>query len=46
LLKDLRLLTRAIFIVDAKGVLRYKQIVDEITSEPNYNEVLEAIKKL
>jgi thioredoxin-dependent peroxiredoxin len=46
LLKDLRLLTRAIFVVDAKGVLRYKQIVSEITTEPNYNEVLEAIKKL
>ncbi|HQP09892.1 MAG TPA: thiol peroxidase [Candidatus Omnitrophota bacterium] len=46
LLKDLRLLTRAIFLVDANGVLSYKQIVNEITTEPDYHEVLDAIKKL
>ena len=46
LIKGLRLLTRAIFLIDAKGVLQYKQIVPEITTEPNYNEVLEAIKKI
>ena len=38
LLKDLRLLTRAIFIVDAEGVLRYQQIVPEMTSEPSLRE--------
>ena len=46
LIKGLRLLTRAIFVVDTKGVLQYKQIVSEITDEPNYDEVLEAVKKL
>lgn len=46
LIKDLRLLTRAIFVVDAEGVLQYKQIVSEITSEPNYDEVLDALKKI
>ena len=46
LIKGLRLLTRAIFIVDAKGTVRYKQIVSEITTEPDYDEVLEAVKKL
>ncbi len=46
LIKDLRLLTRAIFLVDAEGVLQYKQIVSEITTEPNYDEVLNAIKQL
>ena len=46
LVKGLRLLARAIFVVDAKGVLQYKQIVSEITNEPNYDEALEAIKKL
>jgi len=46
LVKGLRILTRAIFVVDAEGILRYKQIVSEITNEPNYDEVLEAVKKL
>lgn len=46
LIKDLRLLARAIFVVDSNGVLQYKQIVSEITNEPNYEEVIEAVKKL
>src|SRR3989338_968927 len=46
LVKDLRLLARAVFVVDAEGVLQYKQIVSEITREPDYNEVLQAVKKL
>jgi thiol peroxidase len=46
LIKGLRLLTRAIFIVDAQGLLHYKQIVPEITTEPNYDEALAALKKI
>ena len=46
LVKGLRLLTRAIFIVDAKGTIKYKQIVPEITHEPDYNSVLETFKKI
>jgi len=46
LVKGLRLLSRAVFVVDANGVVQYKQIVSEITSEPNYEEVINAIKKL
>ena len=46
LIENLRLLTRAIFIIDTKGILRYKQIVPEITQEPSYEEVLNAVKKL
>jgi len=46
LIEGLRLLARAVFIVDANGDLQYKQIVPEITEEPNYDEVLEAIKKI
>jgi thioredoxin-dependent peroxiredoxin len=44
LIKDLRLLARAVFIVDAKGKIRYIQIVNELTSEPDYNKALEALK--
>mgnify|MGYP001572416355 CR=1 FL=1 len=46
LIKGLRLLTRAIFIVDARGNITYKQIVPEITTEPNYDEALAALKKI
>ena len=44
LIEQLRLLARAVFIVDAKGTIRYIQIVDELTNEPNYEEVIEALK--
>jgi len=35
---------RAIFVIDENGVVTYKQLVPEITEEPNYDEVLEAVK--
>ena len=41
-----RLLARAVFIVDGKGVLRYIQLVEEIGKEPDYREVLEALEKI
>jgi thiol peroxidase len=44
LIKELLLLTRAIFIVDAKDVIRYIQIVPEVTSEPDYAAVIAAAK--
>jgi thiol peroxidase len=46
LIKDLRLLARAVFVVDKAGVVRYVQIVPEISTEPNYAAVLEAVKNL
>lgn len=46
LIKELMLLTRAIFVVDADDVIRYIQVVPEITSEPDYAAVLEAVKTL
>jgi thiol peroxidase len=46
LIKELRLLTRAVFVVDRNGVLTYSQWVKEITKEPDYEEVLEAIERI
>jgi thiol peroxidase len=46
LIKELRLLARAVFVVDKNGTIRYIQIVNEVASEPNYEAVLEAIKGL
>lgn len=45
LIRELRLLARAVFVVDAAGVLVYSQIVPEITNAPDYAPVLEAVKK-
>jgi thiol peroxidase len=46
LIKELLLLTRAIFVIDAQGVIRYIQIVPEVTSEPDYAAVIAAAKAL
>lgn len=46
LIKELRLLARAIFLVDKKGTIQYIQLVKEVAQEPNYQEVLDALKKL
>ncbi len=39
------LLARAIFVVDRSGEITYKQVVPEVTDEPNYEAALEAIKE-
>lgn len=46
LIKELRLLARAVFLVDRNGTLQYIQIVKEVTSEPDYESVLSALKKM
>jgi thiol peroxidase len=46
LIKELRLLARAVFLVDKGGVVRYVQLVKELSTEPNYDEVLQAVGKL
>ena len=46
LIKELRLLARAVFVVDNEGALRYTQIVPEMTDEPDYEAALNAIKQL
>ena len=37
-------MARAIFIIDAQGVLRYAQLVPEMTHEPDYDAALKAAK--
>ncbi len=46
LIKELRLLARAVFVVDKDGIIRYIQIVNELTNEPDYGAALEAVKGL
>jgi thiol peroxidase len=46
LIKELRLLARAVFVVDQSGTIQYIQLVKEIADEPDYDAVIEAVKKL
>ncbi|MBM4028089.1 MAG: thiol peroxidase [Planctomycetes bacterium] len=46
LIKDLRLLARAVFVLDKQGTIRYVELVREVTSEPNYQAALEAARRL
>jgi thiol peroxidase len=46
LIKELRLLARAVFVADRNGIIQYVQLVKEITQEPNYGAVLTAVSKL
>ncbi|MGK2310265.1 thiol peroxidase [Cutibacterium sp. V947] len=40
------LLARAVIVVDPEGKVTYTQLVDEITTEPDYDAALEAAKKV
>ena len=46
MIRELGLLARAVFIVDAQNIVRYVQVVEEVTSEPDYEAVLKALKTL
>ena len=37
---------RSVFVVDGKGILRYKWVTDVPTDEPPYDEVMAAVKRL
>jgi thiol peroxidase len=45
LIKELRLLARAVFVVASDGKLAYKQLVSEVTDEPDYDDVIQAVGK-
>ena len=46
LIKNLRLLARAVFVLDKEGTIRYLELVKEIANEPNYEAVLAAVAEL
>lgn len=43
-LPDLRLLARAVFVVDSSDTVTYVEYVSEVTSHPNYEAALEAAR--
>lgn len=46
LIKELRLLARAVFVVDVRGIIRYIELVGELASEPDYEQALNATRQL
>jgi thioredoxin-dependent peroxiredoxin len=46
LIKELKLLARGITVIDKNGVIRYRHIVTELTTEPNYRAAFETVSKL
>ena len=44
LIKELNLLARAVHIVDKSGILRYSQLVPELTTPPNYEDALKNLE--
>jgi len=45
-IKELRLESRAVFVVDGTGTVRYVEYVPEMTHEPDYDKALAALEQL
>ncbi len=46
LIKETGLLARCVFIVDKEDKIRYIQLVEEITNEPDYKDIEENLRKI
>lgn len=46
LVKEIKLLARAVLVIDRQGRIAYRQIVGEVVDEPDYQAALEAVRKL
>ena len=46
LIKELKLLARSVFVVDAADRVQYVEVVKEVTNHPNYDAALAAVKKV
>jgi thiol peroxidase len=46
LIKDRGLLARSIFIIDAQGMLKYQELVNEVSDHPNYDAALAALTEI
>ncbi|MDZ7343441.1 MAG: thiol peroxidase [candidate division KSB1 bacterium] len=44
-IKEAGLLWRAVFVVDKSGVVQYAEYVPEMGQHPNYDKILEAVRK-
>ncbi len=46
LIKEWHLLSRAVFIVDREGIVRYTEYVKEVSNHPDYQAVLEELGRI
>jgi thioredoxin-dependent peroxiredoxin len=46
MIDELKLLARAVYVLDATGKVAYKQIVSEVANEPDYAPAMAALKAL
>jgi thiol peroxidase len=46
LIKELKLLARSVFVIDATDRVQYLEIVKEVTNHPNYDAALAAVRKV
>ena len=46
LIEELGLWARAVFVVDTEGVVRYKELCEEVGNEPDFEKALEEVKNL
>ncbi|EIJ79270.1 Redoxin domain protein [Bacillus methanolicus PB1] len=44
-IKELRLLARAVFVIDSNDTVTYVEYVSEATNHPNYEAAIEAVKQ-
>ena len=45
-IEELKLLTRAVIVLDADGKVAYKEIVSEVTEEPDYSAAMASLRML
>jgi thiol peroxidase len=45
-IEELKLLTRAVIVLDSEGNVAYKEVVPEVTIEPDYSAALAALRML
>jgi thiol peroxidase len=46
LIKELRLLARAVFVLDEKRIIQKIVILDDVTKEPDYEDIIKSVKNL
>jgi len=46
LIKELRLLNRAIFVIDQKDIVKYVEVVEENNNPPDFDRALDAVREL
>ena len=46
LIDELKILARAVFVLDAAGVVRHAEVVKEVADQPNYDAAIAALEKL